>query len=181
MTKPASVQAYTVPLSELKQDPQNANLGTERGMIMLEASMEEVGFTEAGSVDRNGTIMSGNKRQIVAARALHADEALIIKHDGTRPIYLQNDAHDLNDPNTGARKAAYDANRVPEINLRWNADALKEDIATGLDLSGSFFPSEVDRIAAERKRPVEFEAIDIEETQYKCPKCGHGWNGRPVP
>ena len=57
---PPRVKSLTS-LADLTPDPRNANLGTERGLAMLERSLRETGAGRSILVDRAGRVIAGNK------------------------------------------------------------------------------------------------------------------------
>ena len=81
-------------LSEIKFDRTNANKGTERGRYAIEASMREFGFADAGTLDKNNTIIGGNKRTEVAGE-IGMEDAIIIDVDGTKPVFIRRNDLDL--------------------------------------------------------------------------------------
>jgi len=48
-------------LQELKQDPRNANKGTERGRQTVRQSLRDCGTGRSIVVDKDGVILAGNK------------------------------------------------------------------------------------------------------------------------
>lgn len=143
-------------LSDIKFDRANANKGSERGRGMIEASMREFGFADAGTLDRNNTIIGGNKRTEVAGEIELSDEAIIIDVDGTKPVFIRRNDLDLNDPNDDkARKLAYALNRSSEVSLNWDAEQLLADLNAGVDLSALFRDDELDALLAELTPKLE--------------------------
>ncbi len=168
-------------LADIKFDGANANKGSERGRYMIEASMREFGFADAGTLDRHNVIIGGNKRTEVAGEIALSDEAIIIDVDGTKPVYIRRNDLDLSDPEDDrARKLAYALNRSSEVSMQWNTEQLFADIGAGLDLSGMFRQDELDELLAEMQVPdVEFKEYDestADDVEYlTCPECGHKW------
>ena len=70
-----------VRLSALSQHERNANTGTLRGRAALEDAIRQHGAADAGTLDRNGVILSGNKRAEVYSEA-GMDEADYEAGDG---------------------------------------------------------------------------------------------------
>ena len=50
-----------VKLTDLKPDNLNGNLGTERGQKMIQDSLREDGAARGIVIDKNGTVIAGNK------------------------------------------------------------------------------------------------------------------------
>lgn len=158
------------PISAIKFDRANANKGSERGRYSIEASMREFGFADAGTLDKNNVIIGGNKRTEVAGE-IGMDDAIVIDVDGTKPVYIRRKDLDLNDPDDDrARRLAYALNRSQELSLTWDAEQVLADLGAGVDLSGLWFPHELDALtgavgeefdpAAEWKGMPEFEQED---------------------
>ena len=136
-------------LSDIKFDKSNANKGSVRGRGMIEASMREFGFADAGTLDRNNTIIGGNKRTEVAGEISLSDEAIIIDVDGTKPVYIRRNDLDLSDPDDArARRLAYALNRTSEVSMTWDTEQLLADVNAGVDLSGMFRADELDELLA---------------------------------
>ena len=119
-------------VADLRPDPCNANLGTERGVAALARSLEAYGAGRAVLIDRHGVIIAGNKT-VEQARRLNLP-LHVVKTDGQHLIAVQREDLDLRrDPR--ARALAVADNRVGELDLEWNVDMLKQLQEDGLDLS----------------------------------------------
>ena len=162
------IAAEEIPLSDLKDDPNNANLGTEEGQGIIERSMEEFGFVAPGLVnvlpDGTRRVIAGNKRKAAAAKLGHED-ALIIPWGGEKPIYLE-----TNLPESEATKLAYLLNLAPKINIKWDRSQIQTD-AAGLDLKDvGFSGQELVRLGVKPEEAQDEESeigitdSDIEES-----------------
>lgn len=166
-----------VKLDQIKFDRHNANKGSVRGRGQIEASLREFGFADAGTLDKNNTIIGGNKRTEVAGE-IGMDEAIIVDVDGTKPVFIRRKDLDLNSTEDDrARRLAYALNRSQEVSLTWDAEVLLADLQSGVDMSGLFDQSELDAMLAGLQPPnVEFKeytedvANDVE--MITCPHCG---------
>lgn len=166
-------------LSDIKFDRANANKGSERGRGMIEASMREFGFADAGTLDRNNTIIGGNKRTEVAGEIELSDEAIIIDVDGTKPVFIRRNDLDLNDPNDDkARKLAYALNRSSEVSLNWDTEQLLADLNAGVDLSALFRDDELDALLAELT-PKPEPPIDPGAQTDRAEELGAKWATAP--
>jgi hypothetical protein len=133
-----------VKISEIKFDRTNANKGTERGRYAIEASMREFGFADAGTLDRNNTIIGGNKRTEVAGE-IGMEDAIIIDVDGTKPVFIRRNDLDLDSTEDDrARRLAYALNRSQQLSLDWDAEQVLADLNAGMDLSGMWKQDELD-------------------------------------
>lgn len=152
-----------VPLSAIIHDPQNANRGTARGAAALRDSIASFGFVEPGVLDRDRTLINGDKRTNTAA-SLDMSEAIIVHHDGHTPIYIQLDDFDLDSPDPALRSRSRELsvilNRLAELNLAWDAAMLE---SYDIDLSHLFLPEELaDLRNADSKSDddVDFDEFD---------------------
>jgi DNA modification methylase len=119
-------------LADLKLDTKNANKGTERGRKMLKASLDELGAGRSILVDRNGSVIAGNMT-LETARELKRSKVRIVQTSGDELVVVQRT--DLDIDSKKARKLAIADNRVAEVDLEWNPEALA---SLDLDL-GEFF------------------------------------------
>ena len=128
-------------LSDLQQDPNNLNLGTERGRNVIRQSLAELGAGRSILVDKNGYIIAGNK---TAAAALEAgiEDVVIVETTGDHVVVVQRTDLDLStDPK--AKKLAVTDNRASELGLNWDIDALKV-VADEVDISWLFTDEEIE-------------------------------------
>ena len=136
-------------LVDLTPDPSNANLGTERGLRMLDDSLSEVGLGRSIVTDKNGLIIGGNK---TTERAIDRgfEDAIVVHTTGRELVVVQRD--DLNllddDPNNPARKLAYYDNRVAQVDLQFSPEQLLTDVNAGFDFSALFRADELDALLA---------------------------------
>lgn len=143
-----------VDLAQIKFDRRNANKGSERGRDAIEHSIREFGFADAGTLDKNNTIIGGNKRTEVAGE-IGMDEAIIVDVDGTKPVFIRRNDLSLDDPNDDrARRLAYALNRSQEVSLTWDVEQLLADAQSGIDLSGMFSQNELDEMLAGLTPPM---------------------------
>lgn len=131
-------------LSQLTQDPHNANKGTERGTAMIERSLRQYGAGRSILVDRKGRVIAGNKT-LEQARAAGLRELLLVPSDGRKLIAVQRTDLDLN-RDKHARELAIADNRAGELNLEWDSVILQE-LAKDMDLEPFFSARELSEIA----------------------------------
>jgi DNA modification methylase len=129
----------TPAIQDLTPDSNNANLGTERGREALSQSLREFGPARAVVIDRNGTIIAGNKT-VEEARRLNIP-LQVVKTNGDVLVAVQRDDLDLITDSRAKRLAIAD-NRVGQLDLEWDVDMLKRLHAEGLDLSAFWSPEE---------------------------------------
>lgn len=139
-------------ITELTPDPENANEGTERGLRILDDSVTELGAGRSGLVDKNGTLLAGNKTQ--ERLVDHGFEDVIVVHaKPTEWVVVQRDDLDLNDPdpNNPARRMAYYDN-VASQHMQWNVAQLLKDKESGVDLSKLWTKDELAALVADAQR-----------------------------
>ncbi len=134
-------------LSDLAPDQGNANKGTERGNRLLEDSLREFGAGRSIVTDKHGTVIGGNKT-LEQAAALGFDIE-VVKSDGQKLVVVQRTDLDLQDGDDKARRLAYADNRIGQIDLEWDADAILRDMAAGVDLEPFFSKIDIDKILAD--------------------------------
>jgi hypothetical protein len=155
---------------DLFADPHNANKGTERGSGLLEKSLREYGLGRSILIDRKGRVIAGNKT-VEQAAAIGIDKVQVVESDGTTIIAVQRIDLDLEE-DAKAQELAIADNRVAELNLDWDPNALL-DIGENIDLGKFFGANELKGIMGEH-----LEACDLEN----CPNCGRKMpKGRSTP
>lgn len=106
------------PLSNFRQDDENANKGTPKGAELLKQSLSARRFARPTFAAADGTILGGNKT-LSAAQEIGMNEAIVIESDGSRPIvHVRTDL--ANSKTLEARRLALEDNRVSEVSLNWD-------------------------------------------------------------
>ena len=165
-------------LTDYRPQRANANRHTQRGMGLLEKSIQEDGWIGAITVAADGETFDGSARIEVGA-ATGFEDAIVVESDGTRPIvHVRRDIPTADDPR--AKRLGLAANRVAELNLEWDVDELLASVADGVDLSAMFREDELDALLQAANTP-DFQPVGIEEQgrldekkQVECPHC-HMW------
>lgn len=141
-------------LSNFRPQKNNSNAHTQRGLKALSDAYSEVGYVAPMTAAANGEVLDGSAR-LEQAFDQFEDEALVIRHDGRRPIIMvREDVEDADDPR--AKRISYGANRIGEIDLVWNPNQLLIDKEAGVDFNGLFHEDEFDEITADvKKEPSE--------------------------
>jgi len=167
-------------LQDIQPDPENPNLGTERGRYVLEQSMRRAGAGRSVLVDREGRLIAGNKATETWSEMHDADARVtVVQTQGDELVVVQRTDLDLvEDPDGVARFLSIADNRAAEVGLRWNLDQLAEaDESVAVD---SLFRADElvskTTIAAPDEFPAYGDDIDVE---HRCPKCGYEWSGSP--
>lgn len=159
----------------LTPDQHNANRGTERGRHMLETSLRKLGAGRSILLDKHGNVIAGNKT-LEVANEIGLEDVQIVQSDGRRLIAVQRTDLDLTDPTGKARQLAYADNRVGEVDLEWNADALRFDVDQGFDFGDWFQGYELVELGV---MSPDFSPVGADEqprldqkSPITCPHCG---------
>lgn len=153
-------------IDELTQDDRNANKGTERGRYMLDHSLRQYGAGRSILVDRNGKVIAGNKT-LEAAADIGLDDVVVVQTDGSQLVAVQRTDLDLDDGDR-ARLMAYADNRSSEVGLEWDANEVKIDLDTGIDLTGLFRQEELSDILNMASQEEEASHIGREGRLYNA-------------
>ena len=167
-------------LTDLIQDSQNANKGTERGAKIVRKSLEKLGAGRSVLVDKNGVLIAGNKTAKAAIEA-GLGEAIVIDSDGKKLVVVRRTDLDLSS-DAAAKELAIVDNRASEVGLEWDASVLAA-IGEEVDLGDWFEDEEMGRILDGVAKdltgmPSEPESstqeIDPEDFEMgcQCPRCG---------
>ena len=116
----------TFNIEDVQFHENNLNQGSERGDELLEQSIERFGFREAGVLDKNGKIISGNHRTKKAAELGH-DEVEIIKGDPQKITYIQYDDITLDSPR--GKELALALNKTAKRNINIDIDLAVTELA----------------------------------------------------
>jgi DNA modification methylase len=128
----------------LKLDPHNANRGTDRGRRAVAASLEECGAGRSILVDRDGTVIAGNKT-LEAAQALGLP-VRVVESSGDELVVVQRTDLELDGEDQRARRLAYLDNRAAQLGLDWDTDQILADLQSGTDFAGIWDDAELDEL-----------------------------------
>lgn len=160
-------------LSDFRSQDENANAHTERGLKALGDAYDEVGYVAPMTAAANGEMLDGSAR-LEKASEQFPDDALVVRHDGRRPIVMiREDVKDAKSPL--AKRISHGANRIFELDLSWDIDQVLADIEAGVDLDGLWDEDELDELL-DRLPDVDFqeydESVEDEVKYVECPHCG---------
>ena len=171
-------------LSDFRPQKVNANSHSERGLWALEKSISNGGWIGAITTSADGECFDGSAR-IEKAFDLFGDEVepIVVEIDGTRPVIMKRiDIATADDPK--AKLLAIQANRVAQLNLNWNPEAL-DGLSEEIDLSGLFTDIELSNLLP-KEEPEPSQEIedsstkeidtDSYEFEHTCPKCSFQFN-----
>lgn len=103
----------------------NANRHTQRGLRLLEQSLQSDGWIDAQTAAADGEIISGSARLEIAAEKFADVEPIIVESDGTRPvIVVRTDIPNTDDPR--ARRLSVAANKIASVDYDPDGELLKE-------------------------------------------------------
>ena len=111
-------------LVDLVPDKDNANKGTQRGLKALDTSLRQYGAGRSILVDKHGRIIAGNKT-VERAADIGLDDVIVVESDGTKLVAVKRTDLDLDSEDGKARALATYDNRVGQLDLDWDIDALK--------------------------------------------------------
>lgn len=157
-------------MTDYRRQRRNANLHTERGMLTLKQSIEADGWIGALSFAADGESFDGSARLDVAPPA----EPIIIRSDGTRPIYhIREDIPTADDPR--AVRLGVAANRIAQMNLNFDT-AMLADMRGTTDLSALWDDDEW-AVMLDQPPDIDFKEYGMDaadDVKYcTCPECGH--------
>jgi hypothetical protein len=166
--------AVITSLEDLIPDDHNCNKGTERGIALLETSLERLGAGRSILVDRKGKIIAGNKTaQAAVEKGLPVE---VVQTDGTTLVIVQRTDLDM-DEDAGARELAVADNRTAEVGLDWDAVELQAVVDMGADLSGFFVSEELEKLGVIMEAPSPQDESGVPRLDKKksvtCPECHH--------
>ncbi len=132
-------------LTDARPQVKNANAHTQRGMSLLERSIQTDGWIGAITVAADGETFDGSARiETGIATGFDEVEPIVVRSRGDRPIiHIREDIPSADDPR--AVRLGVAANRIASINLAFEPSVLAE-LAETVDLSGLFFPDELSSI-----------------------------------
>lgn len=125
--------------SEFKQDPRNANKGTERGRQIVKDSLQRLKAGRSILVDKHGVAIAGNKT-LQAAIDAGLQDAIVVETDGSQLVVVKRTDLDL-ETDAAAKELAIVDNRASELGLEWDAEIIAE-LNQEIDLSGLWNPGE---------------------------------------
>ncbi len=151
------MRAKKASLTDLISDDKNANRGTVRGLGMLEKSLRQYGAGRSILVDKKNRIIAGNKT-VEAATGMGLEDAIVIENDGTKVVVVRRT--DINLDSAEGRGLAIADNRVAEVGLEWDTDALGQ-LQGDVDLSQFFFEGELPEL------DIDFEADPMPRPEFR--------------
>jgi len=169
--------------SDFRNDPNNANEGTQRGHRIIEHSLSNRGAGRSGLAASDGTIIAGNQtfQKITELgfkiKPVHTtgDEWVVVIRD------------DIEAGSDDAKLLALEDNRAAMVGIKLKATVLAE-MASCLNTEHLFYPEEISRALAKEATAILTMPLDAptadsstDEGQnhsatpvmHTCPVCGH--------
>lgn len=116
-------------ITDLLPDTNNFNKHSPFGMGLLEKSMQQHGFMEAGVISEDGVIISGNARQETAVN-IGLEDIQIIDTDGKRAIYLR--ATGVNSGTKEFSELALKLNATAKANIIFDAQLVEAELGEAI-------------------------------------------------
>lgn len=104
-------------ISDLKFDDKNFNEHTEKGMGLLEKSLQKFGAGRSILIDKNNNIIAGNG-VVEAAGNIGLENMQIVETVGDKIVAVKRTDIDLNTKK--GREMAMADNAISQVNLEWN-------------------------------------------------------------
>lgn len=140
------------------QDKSNANKGTDRGRAALKESLQKLKAGRGILLDKNGVAIAGNKTLAMAHEL--GIEILPVETDGTQLIATVRT--DLNlEKDAAARELAWADNRIAQLDLDWDLEALQQSLEDGIELSWLWDEEELDALLdGDEQAEEDQDAVD---------------------
>lgn len=110
-------------MKNLVPDQKNNNKHTQKGMALLESSVEQVGIIESITISNDNGIISGNARHEVIGRKFENAVPILVETDGTRPVIIKRT--DINSNTPEFYKASILANTTAKQNISFDAEVIE--------------------------------------------------------
>lgn len=149
-------------ISELKFDKNNSNKGTQYGDSLLTKSIQQFGFREAATLDKNGVLIGGNKR-IAKAGELGFENIEVIKGDPKKAYAIQ--YMDVDMTTVEGQTMALALNSSAKANIIFDAEVLEATVGTAIAEEWG-----VEKYDPQNK---EKEIDNSISTEHECPSCGY--------
>lgn len=171
----SEVRIVEAKLGDFIPDSNNANPGTERGNYALEESIQRFGPAPGMLVDKKNRLVGGNKTHAKLGE-IGIEDCILVQWDGKKPLVVQRDDLDLDDPKTVEMAIAL--NRTRDLNSAWDAEQMQHCLDMGANVDAFFRPDELDAILI----PPSHDDDDSDTPPEKSPKPAANESDRfPIP
>lgn len=153
-------------LEDLTPDPRNPNRGTERGVSIVEKSIEQLGAARSIVASSDGVVGAGNKTlQAAVEKGLRVR---VVQTRGDELVVVQRVDLSSDDPRFEQLKIA--DNRASEVGLEWDPGVLAAMVNDGVKLDDFISNDELKVILGSKDAPADFPDVDP-KAKHECPKC----------
>ena len=161
-----------VPLASVHRNPANTRQHPLRNIEVIKASLARFGQRKPIVVQKEGMVVRAGNGMHQAAEELGWDSiaALVVDEAAVEAAAFEivdnrsSEASCWNDPALAAQLQALRDSQVSIEGLGFDEDEFADLLAR----------------CKPQPPPEEFGEVDEHaETQYRCPMCGHEWNGQP--
>lgn len=153
-----------IKISDLIPDSKNANQHTERGVGMVQKSLQKYGAGRSILIDKNNKIIAGNLTAEQAA-SIGIDDVVVVETNGDKLVAVKRTDLDLNDK--AAKELAIADNRSSEVSLNWDAVVLEELKIEGVELDDFFNSNELEEIGIGVKTSDGFTLAEGDKAPFQ--------------
>lgn len=146
-----------VKITDLKPDNRNFNQHTQKGMRLLEKSMQKFGFVEAGLISEDNVICSGNARQETAVN-IGLEDVEIVEIDGSKPVYLKKKG--LKSGTKEFHELALALNQTAKENIVLDAELVEAELGEVVCEEWGISHNETDY--SQKNKEIDIDAMDDE-------------------
>ena len=146
-------------ISDLRFDDKNFNQHTQRGLGLLEKSLQKFGAGRSILIDKNNNIIGGNG-VVEAAGNIGLEDVQIVESDGTKIVAVKRTDIDLN--SAEGRELAMADNAVAAEDLSWDKGNI-EEVSEQFDIEPGDWISDWDTQAEQEVE--EDEAPEVDESE----------------
>jgi hypothetical protein len=144
-------------ISDVKTDSANANRGNVQGRKLLKNSLKKLGAGRSILLDKNNTVLAGNKT-LEEARKQGFKKVRVIDTEGDELIAVRRT--DLEAKDKKAQELAIADNRIAQVDLAWDPEVLRQ---SEVELDELFSDKvELDRLLNEGKNVRRPDRIDTQ-------------------
>jgi hypothetical protein len=142
-------------IKDLVEDPDNRRAHTPRNIGMIADSLQAVGVGRSIVIDEKNQLIGGHG-VVEAAAQVGITKVKVVEADGNEIVAVQR--RNLT-PEQKRAMALYD-NRTAELS-EWSIDQLKDDVASGLDLSPFFTEDELEKLLGTDEAATKPEKMTV--------------------
>ena len=178
------IRVEYLPLETLRKHPRNSK---EHDLPLLRESVERFGFNDPLALDeRTGSLLEGHGRLDTLAEMKHSGASAPPRVDSRDDDWYVPVVHGVSfESDVEAEAYMIAHNRITERG-GWFDNQLHEVLADIRDqtegglVGVGYDATMLDALARDLSKDSFLELNpDAMETDFKCPRCGHDWNGKP--